>query len=219
MSTIVVRICLARPGDGLGVEALAGVALGIDVGMQGAAGPVATAIDQYGGRLAVPYGWAQALVACLTEAPQGADGPPPAGLAYTCPPVRLIEAYTELGSGAQQRLAQALAELELLAVAEHARGSGIGTALLSAAEDLLRRDGRHLVFAKIRLDNQKAQLWFRRRGYLLTAPGESVIFNIGEATISFDDGGDGYRLAVKSLDASRHVHRVRARTSSYLTVR
>ncbi|MEV4250192.1 GNAT family N-acetyltransferase [Streptosporangium canum] len=132
--------------------------------------------------------------------------------------MQLIDAYAELGAHGQRRLAGALAELELLAVAEHARGAGVGTALLAAAEERLRRGGCRLLYAKVRADDRPVLRWYRRRGYLLAAPGEPVTIDVEGAVIAFDDGGDGYRLAVKSLETTTNVRRVITPTGSYLTV-
>ncbi|WP_031172560.1 GNAT family N-acetyltransferase [Streptosporangium roseum] len=213
-SAVAAMIRLARPGDRPGVEALARVALGADAEMPAGPGAFATVIDRHGGRLALPHGTGYALVAEDGEAAEGA----PIGLAYTCPPVQLIDQYAELGARGQRRLAGALAELELLAVAEHARGVGVGTALLAAAEERLRRGGCRLVFAKVRLGDRPVLEWYRSRGYLLAAHREPVTIDVDGAMIVFDDGGDGYRLAVKSLDPTRQVHRGSPRTGTYLAV-
>ncbi|MET8336006.1 GNAT family N-acetyltransferase [Streptosporangium canum] len=213
-SAVAAMIRLARPGDGPGVEALAHIALGANAAMPTGPGAFAAAIDQHGGRLTLPHGTGCALVAEHGEAAEGA----PIGLAYTCPPVQLIDQYAELGRHGQRRLAGALAELELLAVAEHARGAGVGTALLAAAEKRLRRGGCRLIFAKVRADDRPVQRWYRRRGYQLAAPGEPVAIDVDGARIVFDDGRDGHRLAVKSLVSATQVRRVFAPTGSYLTV-
>ncbi|MBG0825828.1 GNAT family N-acetyltransferase [Planomonospora sp. ID91781] len=160
----------------------------------------------------VPYGFGSALVACA------ADDEPVCGLAYTCPPVRLIDQYAELGRRGQRDLASALTELELLAVAEHTRRSGVGTRLLAAVEERASRDGGRLLFAKIRADDRPVLGWYRRRGYRLAADREPVVIDVADAVISFDDGGDGYRLAVKSLDAARQVRRIVAPGGTYLTI-
>ncbi|MFI6883845.1 GNAT family N-acetyltransferase [Streptosporangium canum] len=210
-------IRLARPGDGPAAEALARAALGADAGLPAGPGAFAAAIDRHGGRLPLPHGTGCALVAAATEAAEAAEGAP-IGLAYTCPPVRLIDAYAELGRHGQRRLAGVLAELELLAVAEHARGAGVGTALLAAAEGRLRSGGCRLIFAKVRTDDRPVLRWYRRRGYQLAAPGEPVAIDVDGARIVFDDGRDGHRLAVKSLVSATQVRRVIAPTGSYLTV-
>ncbi|MFD8563116.1 GNAT family N-acetyltransferase [Streptosporangium canum] len=196
------------------MEALARVALGADAGLPAGPGTFAAAIDRHGGRLALPYGTGCALVAEDGEAAEGA----PIGLAYTCPPVQLIDAYAELGARGQRRLAGALAELELLAVAEPARGTGAGTALLAAAEERLRSAGCRLIFAKVRADDRPVLEWYRSRGYLLAVPREPVTIDVDGAMIVFDDGGDGYRLAVKSLESTQQVHRGSTRTGTYLAV-
>ncbi|MCC5580868.1 hypothetical protein IMZ11_35170 [Microtetraspora sp. AC03309] len=71
---------VARPGDRVEVEALAGVALGVDTA-PGNKGQLGTAVDERGGLLPVPHGSAYALVAAA------ADDAPICGLAYSCPPV------------------------------------------------------------------------------------------------------------------------------------
>ncbi|RCG21141.1 GNAT family N-acetyltransferase [Sphaerisporangium album] len=173
---------------------------------------LAAAIDQHGGHLRVPHGRATVLVAC---APGDAAV---IALSYSCPPVRLIGELADLGGPVQRRAAQTLRELELLAVAEHARGTGVGTALLAASEEHLRQGGCKLVFAKVRQGDRQVLRWYRRRGYLPATPHEPVRVSLGGAVITFDDGGDGYQLVVKSLDATTRVARMMASAGSYLTV-
>ncbi|WP_433358910.1 GNAT family N-acetyltransferase [Streptosporangium sp. CA-115845] len=204
-------IRVARPGDGLGAEALAKIALGMNNDTLTEPGPFAAGIDEHGGLVPLPYGSGCALVAC-----DGDDAL--IGLAYTCPPVLLIEAYAELGPAGQRHLTHALAELEMLAVAEHARGAGVGSALLAATEERLRAGGARLLFAKVARDDRKVLRWYRRRYYTLATPREPVVITIAGHEIVFDDGGDGYLLAVKALDPAEQVGRVTARTGSYLTV-
>ncbi|WP_189251335.1 GNAT family N-acetyltransferase [Streptosporangium pseudovulgare] len=205
-------IRVAQPGDGATVEALAQVALGADGVVPAAPGAFAAAIDRHGGRLVLPHGTGCALVARASAAP----GDPPLGLAYTCPPVRLIDQYAELGPRGQRRLAGALAELELLAVTAPARGAGVGTALLAAAEEQLRSGGCRLVFAKVRSADRPVLRWYRRRGYLPAAPGEPVTLDVDGAWTVFDDGGDGHRLAVKPLAPDERIRRVFASGGTYL---
>ncbi|MGV9779742.1 N-acetyltransferase family protein, partial [Streptosporangium sp. NPDC003464] len=193
------------------VEALARVALGADAATPVGPGAFAAAIDRHGGRLSLPHGTGCALVA---EAAEGA----PIGLAYICAPVRLIDAYAELGRHGQRRLAGVLTELELLAVAEPARGAGVGTALLAAAEERLRSGGCRLVSAKVGAGDRLVLRRYRRRRYLPATPGGPVTLDVDGAMIAFDDGGDGYRLAVKSLDPTQQVHRGSTRTGTYLAV-
>ncbi|MEU9835930.1 GNAT family N-acetyltransferase [Streptosporangium sp. NPDC048047] len=207
-------IRLARPGDGAQVEALAQVALGADSAVPATPGAFAAAIDRHGGRLVLPHGTGSVLVACASAAP----GDPPLGLAYTCPPVRLIDQYAEFGPSGQRRLAGALAELELLAVAACARGAGVGTALLAAAEEQLRSAGCRLVFAKVRSADGPVLRWYRRRGYLPAAPGEPVTLDVDGNRIVFDDGGDGHRLTVKPLASDARIRRAFAPGGTYLAV-
>ncbi|MGI5292655.1 GNAT family N-acetyltransferase [Nonomuraea polychroma] len=119
----------------------------------------------------------------------------------------------------QQRLTRALAELELLAVAEPCRGAGIGTLLLTAAEELLAAGGCELMFAKVRLTTRRVLLWYRRRRFLVAVPREPVAVEAGRAMVSFDDGGDGYQLVVKSLLPGTRVSRVNTGAGTCLVVR
>ncbi|MFI6803218.1 hypothetical protein [Streptosporangium canum] len=77
---------------------------------------------------------------------------------------------------------------------------------------------RRLLYAKVRADDRPVLRWYRTRGYLLTAPGKPVTIDVDRAVIAFDDGSDGYRLAVTSLETTTNVRRVITPTGSYLTV-
>ncbi|MEU1519107.1 GNAT family N-acetyltransferase [Streptomyces sp. NPDC005811] len=153
-----------------------------------AAPALAQAVDAQGGRVPLPYGHGRCLVARVGNAV--------AGMVYTAPPIQWIEDHP-----AAQRagLVQALVEIELLAVAGSHRGQGIATALLASAEETARDDGGHLAFAKVRIGAFTTMRWYRRRGYAIAAQREAVAFRTRSGFDSFDDGADGYQLAVKAL--------------------
>tara|TARA_Y100000588_G_scaffold306520_1_gene330254 strand:- start:6 stop:431 length:426 start_codon:yes stop_codon:yes gene_type:complete len=56
-------------------------------------------------------------------------------------------------------------EIGLIAVAEAARGSGVGATLLSAALRCMERSGMHTCVAKVRVDNPGGQALFSRLGF------------------------------------------------------
>ncbi len=83
------------------------------------------------------------------------DRPTPRGYAV----VRLHPA------GPTWELGDQIGEIESLAVAEHARGAGIGTALIEAAHDLLRRRGVRYWSVKVVEKNAEATRLYRRHGF------------------------------------------------------
>jgi ribosomal-protein-alanine acetyltransferase len=60
------------------------------------------------------------------------------------------------------------ARLYSVAVADHARGRGIGDILVDAAEDAARRRGCHRLFLEVRQSNAGAIRLYERRGYRRT---------------------------------------------------
>ncbi|WP_431929902.1 GNAT family N-acetyltransferase [Nonomuraea jabiensis] len=188
-----VRIRLARPGQGSAVEALVAVALGGD-GEVALAGAFAAAIEAGGGRIRLPYGEGLVLVACPAD-----DSGQVLGMLYVCPPIRLIDDCADLGRQVQQRLTEAVAEVELLAVAERARRRGIGGMLLDAARDTLRGRSCKLLYVKVRHDDKPVLGWYRRRGYQLLPQGQPIVIRVAGRPVGFADGTDGYRVLVKPI--------------------
>ncbi|MEV1179305.1 GNAT family N-acetyltransferase [Nonomuraea sp. NPDC049784] len=189
-----VHIRAARHGDGHAAETLAAIALGDATGAGPAPGPFAVAIDELGGQVPLPHGEGLVFVAC-----PDVDSGQVLGMLYLCPPIRLIDDCADQGKQVQQRLAQAVAEIELLAVTAQARRHGIGSSLLAAAEDLVRDRGGKLVYVKVRHDDAPRLRWYRIRGYHLVASRESVILAVAGTTVAFADGGDGYRVMIKVI--------------------
>jgi GNAT superfamily N-acetyltransferase len=197
------RIRLARRGDGRAVESLAALALGGDVAetaLAPALGSLAAAIDGGGGLIWLRHGQGLVFVAC-----PAADSGHVLGMLYTCPPIRFIDDCADRGEKVQQRLAQAVAEVELLAVTSRARRRGVGSALLAAAEDTVRHRGGKLVYVKVRHDGPVLQ-WYRTRGYQPLPPGEPVILAVAGTKVGFADSGDGFRVIIKAISGS-HAQR------------
>ncbi|MER6548177.1 GNAT family N-acetyltransferase [Streptomyces sp. NPDC001250] len=109
-------------------------------------------------------------------------------------------------------------EIELLAVSEPYRNHGAGTALLEAAEHFARRTGTQLALAKIEIGAFPTMRWYRRRGYIIAAQGEPVLFRTRFGFNSCDDGSDGYQIAVKTLQPGSAVRRRTNGGTSCLTV-
>ncbi|MHB1166270.1 MAG: GNAT family acetyltransferase [Candidatus Nanopelagicales bacterium] len=65
-----------------------------------------------------------------------------------------------------------------LAVAGQARGTGIGTALMDAAEAVLRERGCPKINLQVRPENSDVIAFYARRGYSTFAPGDQAI-NLG----------------------------------------
>lgn len=185
-----IEVRAAAPGDGDAVTRLGRVALG-DRAVGGAQSELGAWVDEHGAVTHVPFGAGRVFVAVE-------DGRV-IGMVYFVPPVQLIQAYAELGEHLQYELGVALCEVELLAVEEPHRRRGVGTALLDAVEDMLREDGCGLVWAKVRAGAFPVMKWLRRRGYIVLAQREPVVVQLRGRAVSFDDGGDGYQLAVRSL--------------------
>jgi ribosomal protein S18 acetylase RimI-like enzyme len=76
-----------------------------------------------------------------------------------------------------------LARLYSIAVADGARGRGIGEALLTAVERAARRRGARRMRLEVRQDNAAAMRLYERRGYARFA----------ERPGYYEDGGDAWR--------------------------
>ncbi|GGX51053.1 GNAT family N-acetyltransferase [Streptomyces noursei] len=201
-----ITITLAAKGDGQAAATLGALALSDHTpSPQAPLSSLADAIDEHGGRVALPYGNGHCLTARI--------GSTVAGVLYTTPPIRWLQ-----GQSADQRarLTQALVEIELLAVSEPYRNCGIGTALLETAEHTARNAGSHLALAKIRAGAFPTMRWYRRRGYTIAAQGEPVLFRTRQGFASCDDGNDGHQLAVKTLRLGTAVRRRTARGTTCL---
>jgi GNAT superfamily N-acetyltransferase len=159
----------------------------------------------------VPFGAAQVLVSEFADTSVS-------GLVYACPPQRLIAEYANLGPTGQQALARRIAEIELLAVDETARGRGVGAALLSAIERDLVLGGCRLVIAKVRAGALDLMHWYHRRGYVIADQGETVLLKLGGVGIGFDDAGDGYQIAAKLTDPGMRFVRQMIEGTSCLVV-
>jgi ribosomal protein S18 acetylase RimI-like enzyme len=85
------------------------------------------------------------------------------------------------------------ARLYSLAVGAHARGTGLGGALLAAAEADARARGCTSMRLEVRVDNPPAIALYERRGYA----------RIARLPRFYDDGGDGWRY-VKGLTTVTH---------------
>lgn len=85
------------------------------------------------------------------------------------------------------------ARLYSLAVGAHARGTGLGGALLAAAEADARRRGCTSMRLEVRADNPSAIALYERRGYTRIArlPG------------FYEDGADGWRYAKRLTPVTR----------------
>jgi ribosomal-protein-alanine acetyltransferase len=80
-----------------------------------------------------------------------------------------------------------LARLYSIAVADGARGRGIGEALLTAVERAARRRGAARMRLEVRQDNAAAMRLYERRGYARFA----------ERAGYYEDGGDAWRYEKK----------------------
>lgn len=65
-------------------------------------------------------------------------------------------------------------ELRHLQVDSRARGRGVGTALIAAAEDLLREQGHDHATLGVELGNHRARALYLRLGYVATGRTETV---------------------------------------------
>ena len=76
-----------------------------------------------------------------------------------------------IGVGRVHRVDAGTAQVRYMAVAEHWRGSGIGTRLLSALEEEARAMGATRVVAQVR---KGAVTFYTNRGYVETRPGDTL---------------------------------------------
>lgn len=190
-------ITLAVRGEGQAAAALGSVALNGDSRAGDTSlSPFAAAIDKHGGCLPLPYGQGQCWMA--------RTGDTPLGMIYVTPPIRWLD-----GQPAAHRntLVGSLIEIELLAVSDRSRKQGIGSALLTEAENAARAQGTHLALAKIKIGAFPVMRWYRKRGYTIAAQGEPVVFGTRYGLASCDDGADGYQLAVKTLQPGAAIRR------------
>ncbi|MGC0272039.1 GNAT family N-acetyltransferase [Pseudactinotalea sp. Z1739] len=67
-------------------------------------------------------------------------------------------------------------ELRHLQVDSRARGRGVGTALIAAAEDLLREQGHDHATLGVELGNHRARALYLRLGYVATGRTETVSY-------------------------------------------
>lgn len=81
------------------------------------------------------------------------------------------------------RKGSARARLYSIATAPAARGRGIGTALLAAAEQAARGHGCHALRLEVRVDNATAMALYERAGYR----------RIGRYAGYYEDGADAWR--------------------------
>ncbi|MFE6739840.1 GNAT family N-acetyltransferase [Streptomyces tubercidicus] len=184
----VMRIRLARKGDGAAIARLAELAIG---DYQGGADPegLGRVIDREGGRPVVPFGQALAFVAV--------EGEEVVGLAYVAPPVQLLKDFAEqLSEATQSAIARKLCALELLAVDASVQGRGIGTTLLTEVEEVLRSRASWGVIAKVTGGDRVSQ-WYTARGYYVGDTGMPFVLKNRVPLIC--SGEPGVRIAVKSL--------------------
>ena len=87
------------------------------------------------------------------------------------------------------RKGSALARLYSLATAPEARGQGVGSALLLAADDAVRRRGCRALKLEVRTDNDAAIRLYERHGFR----------RAGRYAHYYEDGADAWRYA-RSLD-------------------
>jgi [ribosomal protein S18]-alanine N-acetyltransferase len=83
------------------------------------------------------------------------------------------------------------ARLYDLVVAEQARGTGIGTALVRAVERRSRAAGAASLHLEVRVDNVAAQGFYRRNGYTM----------FGRYDVYYEDGGAALRMRKLLMDS------------------
>lgn len=185
-SSVAVR--LVRPGEGAAVVEVAESTRA--AGGWAQVSPLRQVLDRVGGRIAIPdvpgaTGWCFAAVT---------DGEL-VGMLYACTPVDAIQTC---GRGHRDRLIGTVVEIEIVAVAEHTQGQGVGTALLRGAEEYLRDLGVQLITAKINASDMPVLRWWRHRSYTLARTGEPCFLD-DHGHVGLDDGHDGgWRLAVRA---------------------
>lgn len=151
--------------------------------------PLRRVLDQVGGRIEIPD-LPGARGMCLA-AVVGDDEV--VGMLYACTPV---DALRTCAPGERDTLVRAVAEIEIVAVAAHVQGQGVGTALLRDAEQHLRSLGTQLITAKISAGDMSVLRWWRHRGWTLAGAGEACFVD-DRGRIGLDAGRDGrWRLAV-----------------------
>jgi GNAT superfamily N-acetyltransferase len=184
-----VDVRLVRPGEG---EAVVAVAAGVDAPGIRDGDDLQDALDRFGGHLELPdlvggSGW---CFAAFTT-----DGP--VGMLYACSPVKFIQSFRP---DHHEELAKTLTEIEIFAVDSAHRTHGIGTALITYAEQYLARRGTQLLVAKVDATDRQAMLFYRHRGYTLARNGESCYIDTpeGQAGINAGPVDNSWRLAAKS---------------------
>lgn len=188
---------LAVRGEGQAAAALATLALPEGPPTTDTPLPsLAAAIDEHGGRMPLPYGQGRCWVT--------RTGDTVCGMLHATPPIRWLELHPPAH---RNRLARCVIEIELLAVAQHHREQGVGSALLEEAENAARADGIHLALAKIRIGAYPIMRWYRKRGYTIAAQNEPLVFATRHGLTSCDDGSDGYQLAAKALQTGADLRR------------
>lgn len=102
--------------------------------------------------------------------------------------------------GAQARAAHPQAvEINHLHVHEQARGRGVGTALIVAAERLIAADGRELVAVGVAEDNPRARALYERLGYEPTDLVETSRYRFQDADGEWHDAVEHDRTLLKRL--------------------
>ncbi|MEV6673259.1 GNAT family N-acetyltransferase [Streptomyces sp. NPDC051162] len=200
------EVRLSRRGEGHAVADLARLALShLPEEPHQKTGDLAETVNELGGRFSLTYGHGH----CFTAH----DGQSVVGMAYMAPLIQWIEMRPER---VRTKLARALAELELLAVMEGHRKQGVGDSLLKAVEEQAKANGTRLLVAKVPAGDRKLQLWYRRRGYTIAAPKESIIFRTAAGLDGFSPEDDRHQLVVKALQAGDTVRRESANGESAL---
>ncbi|ANZ13427.1 acetyltransferase (GNAT) family protein [Streptomyces noursei ATCC 11455] len=98
----------------------------------------------------------------------------------------------------QQRLADRIGELDVLAVDTTAQGRGIGCNLLRTAEAMLATRGTTQLIAQVR--STSALQWFSRRGFTFPSPNKVFAFKFEGHFIGIDAlSVTGYRQGYKPL--------------------
>ncbi|MCK2245279.1 MULTISPECIES: GNAT family N-acetyltransferase [unclassified Crossiella] len=188
-----VLVRLVHQGEGAAVVALAAGAGALEV-VDG--GPLQEALDRFGGRLQITEvaggtGWCLGAEVCGRLV----------GLLYACSPVDFIR---EFPVQHHQVLTETLIEIEILAVEEAFRGTGVGTALLQYATKFFGGGGLRLALAKIDARDQAIHRFYRRAGFTVVAPGGSCVINTpdGRAGITAGPADGPWRLAITTLGNS-----------------
>jgi ribosomal protein S18 acetylase RimI-like enzyme len=96
-------------------------------------------------------------------------------------------------------MADALAEVELLAVDAEERRRGVGSELLRVGEEMLRGRGVRAVLVKVLEDDVAVMKWYSERGYRVLSSGEVFALRGGFGVVGLQNEDDGYRLGIKQL--------------------